>query len=263
MYSAKEFLRLLEEFAPLSLSKAMIERGAYDNSGLLVKNHDGIKRVLFTLDLSEAALKRARALKCDTVVTHHPAIYIPVKEMCVDGANANVLRAVRLGLNVYSMHLNLDVAEGGIDHCLCKALGGEKYRILDYVDELHGYGREFELNEGVTLGQFAQKIKRVLSTNRVTVYGNRRSVVKTAASFCGSGSSNAVGHCLDGNLKADVVVTSDVPHHSLLSLVEAGKCVIAITHYAAENVGFRSFYEWVAKNSNGIEVIFFEDKRFI
>lgn len=263
MYSAKEFLRILERFAPLSLSKAMIDKGAYDNSGLLIKNHDKINRVLFTLDLSKEAIKRAVRLKCDTIVTHHPAIYAPVKELCFDGANANVLQAAKLGLNVYSMHLNLDIADRGIDHCLCKALGGEKYRILDYVDDLHGYGREFEIDGGITLSQFVQKIKKTLSTNKVVVYGNRRAALKTAASFCGSGSADAVKHLLNGNLTADVVITADIPHHSLLSLVEGGKSVVVVTHYAAENVGFKDFYKWATDNVKGIETFIFEDKRFI
>ena len=57
MYSINEFLAVLEEFAPLSLSKKMIERGDYDNSGIIVNCHNDIKKVFFSLDLSKEVLE--------------------------------------------------------------------------------------------------------------------------------------------------------------------------------------------------------------
>ena len=44
MYKIKEFLSLLEEYAPLSYSHRLVERGDYDNSGIIVENHDKINK---------------------------------------------------------------------------------------------------------------------------------------------------------------------------------------------------------------------------
>ena len=126
MYSLNSFFTLLDKIAPLSYSEMQVENGAYDNSGILVKTHDFVNSALFSLDLSAEAVKKAKRLKCDTVVTHHPAIYRPIKTLSVEGETAPVAEALLNGLNIISMHLNLDVADGGIDCCLCKGLGGEE-----------------------------------------------------------------------------------------------------------------------------------------
>ena len=39
-----EYLKTLEEYAPLYLSKAFIEKGARDNSGIIIKASDEITK---------------------------------------------------------------------------------------------------------------------------------------------------------------------------------------------------------------------------
>jgi len=81
MYSLKDFFTLLEEYAPLKISHVAIDNGDYDNSGIIVDSHDRVEKVLFTLDLSNLAVKKALELGVDTIVTHHPAIYRPIKNL--------------------------------------------------------------------------------------------------------------------------------------------------------------------------------------
>ena len=42
----------LDKRAPLSLSLKQIEQGAYDNSGLLIREHESVNKILFALDVS-------------------------------------------------------------------------------------------------------------------------------------------------------------------------------------------------------------------
>ncbi len=79
MYDLKDFFAILDGIAPIKYSYALIEKGDYDNSGVIVAQNSEVKRVLFSLDLSVGAVKRAKNSKCDTIVTHHPAIYHPLK----------------------------------------------------------------------------------------------------------------------------------------------------------------------------------------
>ena len=72
-----EYLKTLEEYAPLYLSKAFIEKGARDNSGIIIKASDEVTKAVFSLDLSEKAIELAKKTKADLIVTHHPAIYYP------------------------------------------------------------------------------------------------------------------------------------------------------------------------------------------
>lgn len=263
MYKISEILNVLEDFAPLSLSQKMIDRGDYDNSGVLINCHNNIKKVLFSLDLSKESVKRAKRLGCDTIITHHPAIYMPIKSLSgEDVVSAPVLSAIKNGMNVISMHLNLDIAKGGIDQALSEALGAKNAKVLDVVDGELGYGREFCL-ESQTLKQFTQKLKESLKTKRIIIYGSLNAQINSVASFCGGGSSHAQQMVNGGKTSAEVIVTSDMPHHVIKDLVENGKAVIIITHYASENYGFYKFFEKVSSRLNGAQTFYFEDKRFL
>jgi putative NIF3 family GTP cyclohydrolase 1 type 2 len=175
MYKLKEFLNIMEEFAPLSLSCKMIERGDYDNSGIIVHNHDQVKSVLFSLDLSEEAVFCAIKEGADTIVTHHPAIYMPIKNLSSTGETKALLLEIKNNINVISMHLNLDVAENGIDKCLSECLGAKKSVLLDVVDKGAGYGREFEIDK-ISLTDFTKKLNEKLNTNKIISYGEKEVV---------------------------------------------------------------------------------------
>ena len=201
MYSLENVFSVLNKYAPLSLSKKMIENGEYDNSGILIKDHDEVKSVLFTLDLSINSVKRAKGLRCDTIVTHHPAIYNPIQNLSKDCAlTSPVLYAMRNKINVISMHLNLDVASGGIDQSLCEGLGANKWKILSYLDEEHGYGREFCIKD-IKFVDYVKKIEKEFNTKKLLAYGNKKAYVKEVASFCGAGGSYAEKEVLKNRYK--------------------------------------------------------------
>ena len=257
MCSIKEFVGVLEKYAPLSLSKKMIENGAYDNSGVIVHSGNNVKKVLFSLDLSNASVAEAERLGCDTIVTHHPAIYNPIKNLDIDGETGALLRAISLKMNVISMHLNLDIAERGIDQCLAEGLGGKNINVLDHVTEMNGYGREGETIE-VDANEFLKTVKSTFATDKAVLYGDGK--VKKVASFCGSGASEA----LNAQTDADLIVTSDVQHHELKELIERGKKVIILPHCVSEQYGFNKFYVHVKGLAlTDVEVFYFIDKRFM
>ncbi len=260
MLKFNEFFSVLEQLAPLKLSELSIKDGGYDNSGVIVKNNDEVSNVLFTLDLSKASVQKAMELNCDTIVTHHPAIYYPIKNLSIDGENQALLLAVKNGLNVISMHLNLDVAKGGIDQELAQAIGGKVQRVLEYVDQTHGYGRECDVD--LDLCELVTKIKTVLETDKVLAYGGGK--CKKTASFCGGGASHAIKAVVSKTTDADVVITSDLAHHEIKEIVESGKKLIIIPHYASEQYGFSKFEQCVNDLVKGkVQTHYFQDKRFM
>ena len=261
MYSLQEFFGVLDKIAPLKYSLMQIEKGDYDNSGILVKMHDSVNMALFSLDLSTFAVEKAKRLKCDTVITHHPAIYHPVKSLDINGDTAAVALAIKYGMNVISMHLNLDVAEGGIDDGLYIGLGGKSCRFLNGLDDKAHYGREFAVSG--TLAEFKKRINKEFGTKKTLVYGSFKSRAGVVASFCGGGAEYALSYVRGGG-KADTIITSDMPHHVLKELTERGKQVIILTHYASENYGFKRFFGAVSGQVFGkAETFYFEDKRFL
>ena len=260
MLKFNQFIQALEKYAPLNLSKLMIDHGHYDNSGAIVKCSDQVEKVLFSLDLSNCSVEKAIELCVDTIVTHHPAIYNPIKNLSIDEDTAPLIKAINNGINVISMHLNLDIADEGIDQSLAKALGGDNIRVLDLVDDVHGYGREFDC--GLEIDKLVDLIKENLSTDRVLVYGN--GVCQTVASFCGGGASSALEQVVSGNTVADTIVTSDTAHHVVKELVERNIKLIIIPHYSAEDYGFRKFYASVKNDLEGTtQAFYYQDKRFM
>ena len=91
------------------------------------------------------------------------------------------------------------------------------------------------------------------------MYGERP--VKRVASFCGAGmDEKSVSFALQAG--ADTFVSSDPKHHLVAMAAESGMNVLLLTHYAAENYGFKRFFERV-KEKTDIECAFFEDARLL
>lgn len=254
----EDYVRYLEELAPLTLSEAFVEAGAYDNSGLIVKTHVDTKKVLFSLDLTQAAIAAAKREGADTVVTHHPAIYRGAERLITGGENGAVLRAAEEGLNVLSFHLNLDIARGGVDDTLAKTIGIQSPRVIKRIAGDLGYGREGAIEE-TTFSQFVRRAKTALSAVNACVYGSPNATLKKAASFCGAGGSDAEEYVLSGG-DADVIVTSDAPHHVIKTLLDANRCVFMPTHYAAELPGLKTLCDFSAKK---VPSVFFTEERFL
>ncbi len=264
MFNVNRLYEIIDNYAPFSLSQQCIDKGSYDNSGILVKSKDGVNKVLFSLDLSNEVVKRAKRLGCDTIVTHHPAIYAPLKEVSSDGLlSSAVCLALNYKMNVISAHLNLDVAKFGIDYYLAWGLGkNSQQKIFDKLSDGLGYGREFSIDT-VSLGEFIGKIKKEFDTNKVIVYGSKNKKINCVASFCGSGSGDIEKLLKNNQIKADVIVSSDIPHHVIKECVELGYSVIILTHYSAENYGFKKAYEYVNEQiGKEIKCEFFTDVRF-
>ena len=260
MFSLKDFLFELEKIAPLSLSQKMIEKGSYDNSGIIIESHQNVNKVMFSLDLSEQAVLSAIEKGCDTIVTHHPAIYMPIKSLSENGLTRPLVLAIKSNVNVISMHLNLDIADDGIDQNLAIGLGAKNPQIIDLIAQKQGYGRVFDL-QNTNLADFVEQVKNTFNSNKILSYGNGE--VKKVISFCGSGGDCALSAVLSG-IDSDTVVSSDIPHHVLKELLEKNKNVVVIPHYVSENYGFNEFFKVVEKVLLGkVETFYFEDKRFM
>ena len=249
-----ELVAKIDSYAPFLLSDAFKSQGAHDNSGVIVACHDEVNKVLTCLDLTDDAVKKAIKVGADTIVTHHPAIYYPISSLEVDGKNSAVLNAIKNDINVVSAHLNLDIANEGIDYYLAKGLGAKTQKVINLISGENGYGRECAIDK-TTFGEFVSNAVNAFCAVNCFTYGKPEKVIKKFVSFCGAGSSEALSY--KGN--ADVIVTSDMPHHAILELVKKGKCVLLLTHYASEIYGFKKFSSMLSKE---VEVHFFDDKIF-
>ena len=252
-----EFYKIANELAPKALSDEYCEKyGAYDNSGVLIDTDEEITGALFSLDLSFAAIEKAIECNANLIVTHHPAIYGKI-----DGIRAGdfqpigekLVLALKNGISVISMHLNLDATKGGIDESLAQGIclsSGAGARSLKNAQLMHplldgGYGRAYDV-EVTPLETLVENIKKTFQTERVSVYGAKRKIGRVA-SFCGGGADEeAVAFAFEQG--ADAIISSDFKHHVITLALEKNLTVITLTHYASENYGFEKYYQKIRQS---------------
>lgn len=120
----------LEELAPLA------HQESYDNAGLILGDESKeVRAVLITLDVTEAVVDEAMALKANLIVAHHPLIFSGLKK--ITGKNyveRTLIKAIKNEVAIYAAHTNLDsVLQHGVNTMICRKLGLKHAKILDPV----------------------------------------------------------------------------------------------------------------------------------
>lgn len=245
-----EIYAVADGLAPKALSDEYCAKyGAYDNSGILVDTGEEIERVLFSLDLSFAAIEKAVQSDAKLIITHHPAIYGKISDISANAfepLGEKLITCIKNGISVLSMHLNLDGVSGGIDECLQEGVTIASLGDMASATIMHpltdgGYGRAYSIR-GITFKELVKGMERVFRTSKILAYGDLNAKIEMVASFCGSGADEcAVEFAIKQG--AQVLISSDFKHHVLALALEKGLSVIALTHYASENYGFEKYYE--------------------
>jgi dinuclear metal center YbgI/SA1388 family protein len=96
----------------------------WGNSGLQVGDWDQpVTRVGLALDATLDTVARAEAAGCDLLLTHHPLIFHPLKNLDRHrGPGAVIWAAQAAGLAVFALHTNWDQAAGGVAEALADHL---------------------------------------------------------------------------------------------------------------------------------------------
>lgn len=106
---------------------------SWDNVGLLVgeKNQD-VKNIQISLDATESVIDRAVENGVDLIITHHPLIFSPVK-MINDSTllGKKIIKLIKNGVALYSMHTNLDSAENGLNKFVSELIGGGESKVIE------------------------------------------------------------------------------------------------------------------------------------
>ena len=119
MVTMKEIARAIERQAPLQLQES------WDNCGLQVGSmSSSVQRILTALDVTSEVVAEAIEQQVDVIVTHHPVIFKGLKSINTDTMQGKMIKDLLChGINVYSAHTNLDVAEGGLNDEVARRLG--------------------------------------------------------------------------------------------------------------------------------------------
>mgnify|MGYP000489147085 CR=1 FL=1 len=108
----------LERKAPPSLAEE------WDNVGLMAGSmKKDVNRIMICLDVTENVVNEAIEKNIDMIISHHPLIFSRLKNINDTTSKGRLLlKLIKNDICVYSMHTNLDVAEGGVNDCLAEAL---------------------------------------------------------------------------------------------------------------------------------------------
>lgn len=127
----KELIEKLEELAPPYLAES------WDNIGLMVGDpNQQVSRVLYALDLNEAVIEEALHHQVQCIVTHHPFIFRPLKQINLASCEGKIIaKLLQANMAVYSMHTNYDITWGGLNDELAAMLGLLETKVLETTYE--------------------------------------------------------------------------------------------------------------------------------
>ena len=235
-----DLMAVLEEVASFKLAET------WDNVGLMVGDPaQEVSGILIALDPTDTLLNEAAAVGVNTIITHHPLIFQPLKSVRTDRALGRFLRrALAENISVMGCHTNLDLATGGVNDVLAATLGLTDVQPLAVMaaqseaaaseksGQPNGFGRWGRLSAPMTGEIFLHHVQDALDASVVAVAGRLPKTVSTVAVCGGSGSDLAQTAFLRG---AQVYVTGEVKLSTARWAEANGFCIIDAGHFATEN----------------------------
>ena len=222
MIDSYEIFDFLDTLAPKELAMD------WDNSGLQIGSRKmPVSKVLVALDPFEDTCREAVSIGAQLIVTHHPLFFDPIQAITDEtavGRAAAIL--VQNGISLYSCHTNLDIAHGGVNDCLARALG------LENVERI---GSENLLRRGTVqeqpLEQFLEHVKARLGCPGLRYASGGKSCQKIAV----GGGACADEIAVAAAAGCDTFVTSDVKYNRFWDAQDMGLNLIDAGHFYTEN----------------------------
>jgi dinuclear metal center YbgI/SA1388 family protein len=205
------------------------EAESWDNCGLQIGDPARlIRSVAFSLDPTPQTVRFASSHSCDLLVTHHPLFIEPIQRISTESLTGRtILEAARLGVDILSLHTNLDAAPGGLNDHLAARLGLLEVSV-PYPARCARIGN---LPTSLRVSALGRKVAADFEIEHVRVIADEDRDVKRI--FCASGSGmdyldEARRH------EADLILTGDVRYHAARQAIEMGIPVIDAGHYGLE-----------------------------
>ena len=241
--TVKELYEAFEKRFPKEL------REEWDNDGLMCCPDPTaeVKKVFVTLDLTEEIVDYAIERGFDLIVSHHPLIFKPVSRLVEEcHIGRKLIKLISNGISVFSFHTRADKAQGGVNDLLADRLG-----FSDTVPFGEGMmGRIGELDEEMTLEDFAFKVKTSLGSDRVT-YADGYNAVKRVAMLGGDGKDFVKAAIAGG---ADTYVSGRISYNMLEEAAEMGINLIEAGHYFTEVMITELFTDIIAREDADIYI---------
>ncbi|VGO18908.1 Nif3-like dinuclear metal center hexameric protein [Pontiella sulfatireligans] len=241
-------IQTLEDIAPLHIAED------WDNVGLLINplRPRNVKKILLTIDLTEAVADEAIAGKVDLIMAYHPILFRPASRLNADNAyDRTVMKLIQKNVAVYSPHTALDAVIGGVNDWLADGVGEGEVSVLQPLGNSDaGQGRLVELKKPVKLKTLTQRIKKHLGLKTLRIASaSKDGPVQTVALCAGAGTDAFKG------IQADCYLTGEMSHHNVLASTLNGSHVILCEHTNTER-GYLPVFGKILRKAlgNGVDI---------
>lgn len=235
----QDILDILQEIAPFELSES------WDNVGLLIGDPKAKARsILVALDPTSSLLDEAESRGANVIITHHPAIFHPLKALRTDQPVGGFLaEALRKDMHVIACHTNLDSAQGGVSDILAERLGLVDVSPLVADDNNRipcGLGRIGTCGTPMSPEACIEKLRRACHAPWLLEAGVRPTRVNRIA-VCGGSCSEFAEIAMQSG--ADLFITAEVKHSIARWTEETGFWIIDGGHFATEQLAIPPLQE--------------------
>lgn len=240
MSKIMDFYNFIDKIAPFETQEA------WDNSGFLVG--DGkreVKKVLVALDVTEKVLDEAEEKGANLIISHHPVIFGALKE--IHPKNIAFVAAEK-GIAIISAHTCLDIADGGVNDCLAKALGLSN---VVKVDDGEGLMRMGELETELSCCDFVKYVAEKINVGGIKFTPTEKMIKKVAV--CGGSGGDLYPFAM--NAGADAYVTANVKHNLFIDMRRDSFCVLDAGHFCTENTVIEPLAEKLRREFEETEII--------
>lgn len=204
---------------------------SWDNAGLLAGDPErNVTAALVCLDITPRTIAEAAACGANVLVSHHPVIFHPLRRLTAD---ETACRLVREDMGAICAHTNLDVAEGGVNDALARALSLTDLEGLEPAAEGQTLGRIGTLPAPLSPDAFAAYVEERLRPAGGVRYVSGREEIRRVAVCGGAGGSLA---SLAKERGAQALVTGEVKHDVYVDCAARGFTVLDAGHFDTECV---------------------------
>ena len=227
---AKQIYDAIQQIAPFDSAES------WDNPGLLVGSPQAQADPLgLALDITPEVLALAKEKGIQTILTHHPVIFHPLKQVREDSP---VFQLVQSGITVISAHTNLDRSPKlGTNRVLAERLDLWTGSLAPELEEMGVLGELPPCPAPV----LAQKAKDALGCASVNFY-DAGIPCRRIAVVAGSGGSLLEEAAAAG---ADTLITGDVKQDVFVSAQWLGMNLLEVSHFDLENPVFSKLGPWL------------------
>ena len=224
-YKVKDVIKVVEEFAPLSIQEG------WDNCGLCVGSPEAeATSVLLALDCTEALVDEAVECGADMIITHHPLIFSGLKKISPeDLVGAAVIKAVKAGISIYAAHTSADKVIAGVSGAMAARLGLRDVEILDEDGDGTGLGAVGNLPEPISAEEAVALVKEKFGL-KVVKSSRPVSGKISRIAMCGGSGSSLIGAARKSG--AQLYVSGDISYHNFFT--PEGFMIMDIGHYESE-----------------------------